>query len=59
VRERDLYLQASALGGLGFTLLKISRFDEALPWFEQALPWRRKPAARSSVATTLSNLGRC
>ncbi len=59
LRERDLYLQASALGGLGFTLLKISRFDEALPWFEQTLTVAEKAGARSSVANTLGNLGRC
>ena len=57
--QRDLYLQASALGGLGFNLLKSSRFDEALPWFEAALPLAEKAGARASVAAMLGNLGRC
>jgi CHAT domain-containing protein len=59
VRQRDLYLQASALGGLGFNLLRSARFDEALPWFEQALTLAEKAGARASVATMLGNLGRC
>jgi tetratricopeptide (TPR) repeat protein len=50
--QRDLHLQAMALGGLGFNLLRSSRFDEALPWFEQGLAVAEKAGARGSVATT-------
>ena len=57
--QRDLHLQALALGGLGFNLLRSSRFDEALPWFEQALTLAEKAGARGSVATMLGNLGLC
>jgi CHAT domain-containing protein/Flp pilus assembly protein TadD len=59
VRQRDLYLQASALGGVGFSLLRSERVDEAIPWFEQALTLAEKAGARGSVANTLGNLGLC
>lgn len=59
VAQRDLYLQANALGGLGFTLLRSARVEEAVPWLEQALTLSEKAGARVSVATMLGNLGRC
>ena len=59
VAQGDLYLRANATGGLGFNLLKSSRFDEALPWFEQALQLGEKAGARLSVAAMLGDLGRC
>jgi CHAT domain-containing protein len=59
VAKGDLYLQANATGGLGFNLLRNSRFDEALFWLEQALVLAEKVGARVSVANTLGNLGRC
>lgn len=59
VAQGDLYLRANATGGLGFNLLKNSRFDEALPWFEQALGLAEEAGARLSVANMLGNLGRC
>ncbi|MGO9094976.1 MAG: CHAT domain-containing protein [Bryobacteraceae bacterium] len=59
VAQGDLYLQANASGGLGFNLLRNSRFDEALPWLEQALLLAEKAGARVSADNTLGNLGRC
>ncbi len=58
-RQDDLYLQAAALGNLGFLHLNAARYDEALPFFEQALPLSERAGARKFVATTLGNLGRC
>ncbi|HVX67489.1 MAG TPA: tetratricopeptide repeat protein, partial [Bryobacteraceae bacterium] len=59
VRSGDSYLRASALGNLGTNLLVRSRFDEAVPYFEEALGPARKIGARAIVANLLGNLGRC
>jgi CHAT domain-containing protein/Tfp pilus assembly protein PilF len=58
VAQGDLYLRANATGGLGFNLLNSSRFDEALPWFEQALALAEKAGAKISITSMLGNLGR-
>jgi CHAT domain-containing protein/Flp pilus assembly protein TadD len=56
---KDPYLHASALGNLGTNLLVRSRFDEAVPYFEESLALARKISARAVVANLLGNLGRC
>ncbi len=57
--ERDLYLQASAIGNLGYNLLNGSRFDEAAPYFERSLAISDRIGARALSTTSLGNLGRC
>lgn len=59
IRLKDDYLQASALGNIGFNLMRTGRVDEALPWFEQSLAIAERINARVSVESTLGNLGRC
>jgi CHAT domain-containing protein/Tfp pilus assembly protein PilF len=59
VRRGDAYLHASAVGNLGANLLLHSRFDEAVPYFEQSLALSRQGGARALTAATLGNLGRC
>lgn len=57
--HQDLYLQTAALGNRGFIRLNGSRYDEAIPFFEEALRLAEKTGARRFVATTYGNLGRC
>lgn len=56
---RDEYLQTAALGNLGFNLLSTTRFDEAIPLFEQVLALSEKAGTKPFIAGTLGNLGRC
>ena len=58
-QARDPYLEACALGNLGYNLLKSSRFDEAVPWFEKSLALSQRADARMLEANTVGNLGRC
>ncbi len=55
----DPYLQAAALGNLGFTRLQLLREDEAIPLFEEALVLSEKAGARRFTASLQGNLGRC
>lgn len=59
VGHRDVYLETAAVGNRGFIRLNSSRYDEAIPFFEQALELAEKAGARRLVASTLGNLGRC
>ncbi len=58
-RQHDSYLEASAIGNLGYRLLNASRYDEAAPYFEQAGALAHKAGARRIEAMALGNLGRC
>ncbi|MGE5647623.1 MAG: CHAT domain-containing protein [Acidobacteriota bacterium] len=59
VRKHDIYLQVSAVGNLGYSLLSRARFDEAAPYFEQAAALSGKIKARLMLTISLANLGRC
>ena len=58
-RQRDVYLEASALGNLGFLRMNGARYDEAMDRFRQALPLFEKFPCPRLVARTLNNLGTC
>ncbi|HVX67807.1 MAG TPA: CHAT domain-containing protein [Bryobacteraceae bacterium] len=58
-RTRDAYLEASAMGNLGYLFLTSSRYDEAISWFEKARTLFRKMGAADSVARATGNLGSC
>ncbi|HYM11093.1 MAG TPA: CHAT domain-containing protein [Bryobacterales bacterium] len=55
----DTYLETAALGNLGTRRLINSRFDEAVPWYEQALALSEKHGYRRFSAITQLNLGYC
>ncbi len=59
IRLGDLYLQAAALGNLGFGLMNHSRYDEAIPFFERALAASEKFGSRDFTARIRGNLGMC
>jgi CHAT domain-containing protein len=56
-REKDLFLEAAALGSLGVAAAKQEHYDEALDWNRKALQLSQTIGARSSVARILGNLG--
>jgi CHAT domain-containing protein/Tfp pilus assembly protein PilF len=58
-RKHDVYLEASAVGNLGYSLLSLARFDEAVPYLDRAATLSGKIGARLMLATSLGNLGRC
>lgn len=58
-RHHDRYWQATAIGAMGFLLLRRYRYDEAIPWFLRSLEISRQDDYRGSTALTLGNLGWC
>jgi CHAT domain-containing protein/tetratricopeptide (TPR) repeat protein len=58
-RGGDRYLQASATGNLGFTLLNAARYDEALTWFERARVQFQKTGGSASRGRVAGNVGWC
>ena len=59
IRLGDRYLETGACAGLGFSLLRRARFDEALPWCERAAALARQIGARVHEVSALGNAGRC
>jgi CHAT domain-containing protein len=55
----ETYLEATATGNLGYTLLTASQYDEAIVWFEKAKGLHRQLGANESVARDDGNLGAC
>lgn len=58
-RQGDQYVEAGALGGLCFSLLRRGRYDEALPWCERSAAIARKIGARANETAAVGNSGRC
>ena len=57
--EQDAYLEARALGNLGYIRIGQARFDEAVDFLGRALPLFKKIGSRRFAARTLNNLGVC
>lgn len=57
--QHDSYDEAAALNNLGMLSLEKSRYDEAIPFFEQVLDPARQADARQILAAAFINLGLC
>jgi CHAT domain-containing protein/Tfp pilus assembly protein PilF len=59
-RAGDSYVQALATGNLGFLFLNgLSRYDEAIYWFEKSLTLSELIGAPALTAQTMGNVGEC
>lgn len=58
-REKRRYLEARALGSLGFMSLRKERYGEAIDWFTPSLTLSREMGNKTLAAKTLGNLGWC
>ena len=58
-QARDLYLEASALGNLGYVMMNAARYDEAIAWFNQAVSVSDRLQSKSLATRNLTNLGQC
>lgn len=59
VAHDDLYLQAGAIGNLGFLFMNTFRFEQAIYWLERARQAFERLGATNSVPRALGNLGWC
>jgi CHAT domain-containing protein/Flp pilus assembly protein TadD len=59
VAQDDLYLQARAIGNLGFFFLDTYRYDQAIYWLARAREAFERLGATSSVPKAIGNLGWC
>jgi len=59
IRGRDPYLQANAMGNLGYLSLVTSRFGEAIYWLQRAYDLFAAIGANNSAAKAVGNLGWC
>lgn len=57
--NRDTFLEAAALEGLGVVATKEEHYDEGIDWDRSALQLARSVGAQQSVARTLGNMGWC
>lgn len=57
--EKNTYLEARALGNLGYIRIGQARFDEAVDFLGRALPLFEKIGSRRFATRTLDNLGVC
>ena len=56
----DVYVQTLASGNLGFLFLNgLSRYDEAIYWFNRTLALAKQIGASTLAAQTVGNLGSC
>ena len=55
----DLYLQASAMGNLGFLFLNAFRYEDAIYWEQRAEAAFERIGSADSTAKALGNLGWC
>jgi len=55
----DNYLEATAMGSLGYMLLTASKYDEAIVWLERARELHGKSGANRSMARDALNLAFC
>lgn len=51
------FLEARALGSLGFVAMRQSRFDESIDWYTESLRLSRSLGARIVTEKTLGNMG--
>ena len=58
-RSKDVYLQATALGNLGFIRMTSARYDEAISWFNQSRALLGPFGAKVATARALNNSGYC
>lgn len=58
-RQKDVYLEACALGDLALLRMNEARYDEAIDRFNEALALFEKIPSRRLIARTLNNLGYC
>ena len=57
-RERNLpFLEAQALGNIGYVAMRQERYDEAIDWFRLTLEKSRSIGSLSSSLRTLGNMG--
>jgi len=59
IELHDRFNQSAALNNLGMMAVSRSRFDEAIPFFEQALAPARQVDARLNVTAAYTNLALC
>jgi CHAT domain-containing protein len=57
--NKDTFLEAAALEGLGVVATKEEHYDEGIDWDRSALQLARSVGAQQSVARTLGNMGWC
>ena len=55
--QKDPFLEASSLGGLGVTATKQGHYDESIDWDSAALRLSRSIGAKTSLVKTLGNMG--
>ena len=57
--HNQAFLQANALGSLGYASVQSRHYDKAVDWFSMALDLARSQNARRAEEKTLGNLGYC
>jgi CHAT domain-containing protein len=55
--QKDRFLEASSLVGLGVTAIKQGHYDESVDWNSSALRLSRSIGAKASLELTLGNIG--
>lgn len=58
-QANDTYLEATALGNLGFIRMTSARYDEAISWFSQSRALLSRLRAKVATARALNNTGYC
>lgn len=58
-QAKDTYLEATALGNLGFIRMTSARYDEAISWFNQSRALLGRLRAKVATARALNNTGYC
>lgn len=56
-KEKQLFLEANAMGSLGYVDMWQERYDEAVDWFRKSYRLAESLSAEASSAKTLGNLG--
>jgi len=59
IEQRDQYDESAALNDVGMMAVERSRYDEAIPFFEQALDPAKRVDARQTVTSAYINLALC
>jgi CHAT domain-containing protein/Tfp pilus assembly protein PilF len=57
--DRDPYLNATAMGNLGFMFLNSFQLEEAVYWFDKARAVFQQLGSKASYYVTVGNLGSC
>lgn len=58
-QQRNVFLEASALGNLGIVSTRTQHFGEAIDWYTASLQVSKILGNRTSIAKALGNLGWC